>query len=202
MHIAYIGMGANIPSPAGPPESTLAAAADRLGSLGRVTTRSSLYSTTPVGFADQPRFLNAVVALETSLPPLVLLDNLLRIEREFGRDRSSGIQNGPRTLDLDILLFGEQEIHEHGLDVPHPRLAERAFVLVPLAEIASNAGAVTRRKTVKQLLRSLRAGVPTETDAVLLIQSDFWRPGAGVDGSLCADGGSARDSDADPNGRR
>src|ERR1700675_2751807 len=103
MQTAYIGMGANIPSPAGPPEATPPAAVERLNSIGRVVCRSSLYSTAPVGFADQPRFVNAVIALETDLSPASLLAVLLRIEREFGRDRSAGIPNGPRTLDLDIL---------------------------------------------------------------------------------------------------
>src|SRR5271170_2064728 len=107
MRTAYIGMGANLPSRAGPPAATLAAAAGRLESLGRVVNRSSLYSTEPVGVAGQPRFVNGVVALDTELEPRALLDGLLAIELEFGRDRSAGILNGPRTLDLDILLFGD-----------------------------------------------------------------------------------------------
>src|ERR1700682_570500 len=111
MQTTYIGMGANIPSPIGLPEATLAAAANRLSSIGRVTCRSTLYSTKPVGFADQPRFVNAVVALETDLSPGALIGALLDIELEFGRDRSTGIQNGPRTLDLDILLFGALVLH-------------------------------------------------------------------------------------------
>jgi 2-amino-4-hydroxy-6-hydroxymethyldihydropteridine diphosphokinase len=183
MQIAYIGMGGNIESPAGPPEATLAAAAERLASLGRLICRSSLYSTEPVGFADQPRFVNAVVALETDLGALALLDHLLRIEREFGRDRSAGIQNGPRTLDLDLLLLGDEVTHVTGLEVPHPRLAERAFVLVPLNEIAPDVQVASRGKTVKELLHGLRRGSVTETDAVLPLQSDLWRAGpCGHDG--------------------
>src|SRR5271157_2774030 len=135
MPTAYIGMGANLAGPAGSPETTLAAAASRLESLGRVAGRSSLYSTVPVGFADQPHFLNAVVALDTNLAPHALLDRLLRIEKEYGRDRVSGIPNGPRTLDLDILLYGDLQIIGPSLEIPHPRLADRAFVLVPLNEI-------------------------------------------------------------------
>ncbi len=104
MLTAYIGMGSNQTSVAGSPEATLAASAERLRSLGHVACRSSLYSTEPVGFADQPRFLNTVVALETELEPRPLLEGLLAIEKEFGRDRSSGIPNGPRSLDLDILI--------------------------------------------------------------------------------------------------
>jgi len=132
MRTAYIGMGGNLASWAGPPEATLTAAALRLDSLGRMVCRSSLYSTEPVGFAEQPRFVNAVIALETELEPRELLHRLLDIEQEFGRDRSAGFENGPRTLDMDILLLGDLRIREPGLEIPHPRLAERAFVLVPL----------------------------------------------------------------------
>src|SRR5579863_7423074 len=127
MQTAYIGMGSNLASWAGDPESTMVAAAARLEDLGRVDGRSSLYSTEPVGIATQPRFLNAVVALETDLEPRALLKNLLRIEKEFGRDRSSGIKNGPRTLDLDILVYGDRRISEPGLEIPHPRMGERDF---------------------------------------------------------------------------
>jgi 2-amino-4-hydroxy-6-hydroxymethyldihydropteridine diphosphokinase len=183
MQIAYIGMGANIDSPAGTPEATLAAAVDRLASLGRVVCRSSLYSTEPVGFADQPRFVNAVVALETDLSALTLLEQLLCVEREFGRDRSAGIQNGPRTLDLDLLLLGDEVMQAAGLEIPHPRLAERAFVLVPLHETAPELKVATHGKTVKELLHGLRRGSATETDAVLPLQSDLWRAGpCGHDG--------------------
>src|SRR5580693_7379762 len=117
MQTAYIGMGANLPSQAGTLEATLAAAAARLESLGHVTRRSSLYSTEPVGFAAQPRFVNAVVALETELEPRDLLQGLLAIEKEFGRDRAAGFVNGPRTLDLDILLFDDRTICEPGLEI-------------------------------------------------------------------------------------
>ena len=139
MQTAYIGMGSNLASPAGPPEATLAAAVARLASFGQVAARSSLYSTKPVGFADQPRFLNAVVALETELAPQTLLAALLDLERAFGRNRSEGFPNGPRTLDLDILLMGDIQSTEPGLQIPHPRLADRAFVLIPLNEIAPRA---------------------------------------------------------------
>ena len=180
MPTAYLALGANIPGPAGPPESTLAAAADRLATLGRIAARSSLYSTTPVGLADQPRFLNAVLALETDLPARELLDQLLRIEREFGRDRTASVPNGPRTLDLDILLYGDEILHSSGLEIPHPRLAERAFVLVPLAEIASNLAVPGAGHTVQQLLQRLRTGHPSENNAVLPIQSSFWRSSGSV----------------------
>jgi len=161
MHTAYIGLGANLPGPAGAPEATLAAAAARLEALGRVAARSSLYSTAPVGFADQPRFLNAVVALETELRPRALLEALVEIEREFGRDRSAGIANGPRTLDLDILLFDDFVVGEADLAIPHPRMEERAFVLVPLTEIAPHAVDPRSGRTVTQLLHGL--SIPPES---------------------------------------
>lgn len=192
MQTAYIGMGANIDSPAGPPEATLAAAVDRLRSLGTMRCRSSLYSTEPVGFADQPRFVNAVVALETSLTARELLHRLLGIEREFGRDRSAGFANGPRTLDIDLLLLGNERVREPGVEIPHPRLAERAFVLVPLSEIAPDLVVVTQGRTVKELLHGLRRGLPTESDAVLPLQSDVWRAGACGDRGVRTD---ARDAD-------
>ena len=177
METAYIGMGANLPSWAGPPEATLAEALQWLGQAGHLTARSSLYSTRPVGYADQPRFFNAVVELRTALPPRALLGELLRIERAFGRDRSSGLQNGPRTLDLDILLYGDQVIREADLEIPHARLAERAFVLVPLAEIASNAINTAHRLTVADLLHNLQSRSPTENDAILRFESNLWRAG-------------------------
>jgi len=167
MRTSYIGMGANLASWAGAPEATLAAAAERLESLGRVTRRSSLYSTAPVGFADQPRFVNAVVELETELLPRALLEGLLAIEQEFSRDRSAGIANGPRTLDLDILLLGDLQINEPGLEIPHPRLAERAFVLIPLNEIAPQAVVPGVAKTIGQLLARLIEAAKAESDAVV-----------------------------------
>jgi len=174
MRTAYIGMGGNLASWAGAPEATLAAAALRLGSLGRVARRSSLYSTEPVGFAAQPRYVNAVVALETVLAPRELLDGLLAIEQEFGRDRAAGVVNGPRTLDLDILLLGDLVIREQGLEIPHPRLAERAFVLVPLNEIAAEVIVPGCGKTVEQLLTILLEGSKRDTNAVVRIEYDAW----------------------------
>jgi 2-amino-4-hydroxy-6-hydroxymethyldihydropteridine diphosphokinase len=179
MRTAYIGMGGNLASWAGQPEATLAAAALRLESLGRVICRSSLYSTEPVGFAAQPRFVNAVVGLETELEPKELLRSLLAIEKEFGRDRAAGIPNGPRTLDLDILLFGDLEIGEPGLEIPHPRLAKRAFVLIPLNEIASDA-VVPRAGTVAKLLEDLLKGSQTASSAVVRVQCAAWEVRTGL----------------------
>ena len=124
---AYIGLGANL----GDRAATLREAARRLGALGRITAVSSLYETEPVGFRDQPPFLNAVIALETGLTPAALFQGLLTIERELGRIRT--FRNAPRTLDIDILFYDGQVIETPPLVVPHPRLHERAFVLVPLA---------------------------------------------------------------------
>ena len=175
MQTAYIGMGSNLASRAGDPEATLAAAAERLRSLGRVVARSSLYSTEPVGFADQPRFLNAVVALETDLDPRALLQGLLGIEQEFGRDRSAGVRNGPRTLDLDILVFGDESISAPGLEIPHPRMKEREFVLIPLRELASKDQTASTPRALRQLLRTSLKRSPGQSHAVVPVQSALWR---------------------------
>jgi 2-amino-4-hydroxy-6-hydroxymethyldihydropteridine diphosphokinase len=118
--------------------------------------------------------MNATVALETGLEPQELLDGLLAIEQEFGRDRAAGFANGPRTLDLDILLLGDLEIREPGLVIPHPRLAERAFVLVPLCEIAAEVVVPGRGLTVEQLFARWLQGQKNESDAVVRVQSDAW----------------------------
>jgi 2-amino-4-hydroxy-6-hydroxymethyldihydropteridine diphosphokinase len=174
MRTAYIALGANIGGPAGSPQATLAAAAERLSSCGRLVGRSSLYSTEPVGFSAQPRFVNAVVALETDFSPRALLNALLAIEQEFGRDRSAGIANGPRTLDLDILLYDDIILDETDLQVPHPRLAERAFVLIPLAEIAPEAIVPHHNRTVAELLLSFRESSRHRQDAVVKVPSPAW----------------------------
>src|SRR4051812_11911887 len=175
MHTAYIGMGSNLASPAGDPEQTLPAAASRLASLGCIVARSSLYSTEPVGFADQPRFLNAVIALQTDLAPRGLLQGLLRIEQEFGRDRSAGLRNGPRTLDLDILVYGDKQISEPGLEIPHPRMEEREFVVIPLLELASNVPTTEAPDTIRRLLRTSFRTSPGQSHAVIPVQSAVWR---------------------------
>ncbi|HMG85199.1 MAG TPA: 2-amino-4-hydroxy-6-hydroxymethyldihydropteridine diphosphokinase [Terracidiphilus sp.] len=180
MSTAYIALGSNLASVAGPPDATLAAAARRLGKLGTLISRSSLYSTKPVGYAAQPRFVNAVVALDTPLEPRSLLDQLLAIEKEFGRDRSKSIPNGPRTLDLDILLIDDIETREAGLELPHPRLDQRAFVLVPLHEIAPQLRIAGRGKTVEHLLEKLHQTQAGDTDAVVRMESNHWRAAAEV----------------------
>lgn len=127
---AFVGLGSNL----GDREETIRRALARLADLGAVRS-SSLRETDPVGVTDQPRFLNAAVELETELTARDLLARLLAIERELGRDRAVERRWGPRTIDLDLLLYGDDVIDEPGLAVPHPRLAERRFVLEPLHEL-------------------------------------------------------------------
>ena len=129
---AYVALGANL----GDPVAAVQAAFDALAALPRTTlaARSSLYRTAPVGLAAQPDFINAAAALDTGLAPEELLAALLAVEKRFGRVR--GEKNGPRRLDLDLLLHGDAVLALPGLTLPHPRLHLRAFVLVPLAEIA------------------------------------------------------------------
>jgi 2-amino-4-hydroxy-6-hydroxymethyldihydropteridine diphosphokinase len=124
----YLGLGSNL----GDREAALHSALELLGD--EVVAVSSFRETDPVGYLDQPRFLNAAATLETDLEPRALLDRLLEVERELGRTRD-GPRFGPRTIDLDLLLYGDRVIDEPGLVVPHPRLAERRFVLEPLAEL-------------------------------------------------------------------
>ena len=134
MSRAYIGLGANL----GDREATIRSALAELEAAPGVelVAVSTLAETDPVGYLDQPLFLNGVAVLETSLEARELLDLLLAVEARHGRDRSAGPAQGPRTLDLDLLLFGNLEIREKDLQIPHPRLHERAFVLDPLAEVA------------------------------------------------------------------
>ena len=131
MTTAYVGLGANL----GEREATLRRALELLGERLEVTGVSSFRDTEPVGYADQPRFLNAAARVETELPPRELLDVLLAVERELGRVREGAPRFGPRTIDLDLLLHGDETIEEPGLTVPHPRLHERRFVLEPLVEL-------------------------------------------------------------------
>jgi 2-amino-4-hydroxy-6-hydroxymethyldihydropteridine diphosphokinase len=133
MERVYVGIGSNL----GKPRETIAAAIDLLAAADGVVVIavSSLRETEPVGYQDQPRFLNGAAALATSLSPRELLGRLLEIERRLGRVRGIGPHFGPRTIDLDLLLYGDETIDEPGLTVPHPRLAERRFALEPLAEL-------------------------------------------------------------------
>jgi 2-amino-4-hydroxy-6-hydroxymethyldihydropteridine diphosphokinase len=152
---AYVGLGSNL----GERESTLRAAVGRLRAVPGVEVRavSNFRDTDPVGYLDQPRFLNGAVELETTLSARTLLGVLLELERAFGRDRSSGPSMGPRTLDLDLLVFGDETIDEPLLEVPHPRLHERRFVLEPLAELAPDLE-IPGRGAVQDLLSKLDSG--------------------------------------------
>ena len=148
MTLAYVGLGSNL----GDREGTILAAAGRLGPH----RLSPIVETEPWGYADQPRFLNAVAALETELPPRALLDRLLEVERELGRVRERP-RYGPRTIDLDLLLYGDAVIDEPGLTVPHPRLAERLFVLEPLFGLDPGLF-VPGKGLVGTLIRGLQSG--------------------------------------------
>ena len=131
-HIAYIGLGSNLQDPHG---QLRRAFADIEGlSDTRVVAMSSLYCSAPIGLLDQPDFVNAVAKISTALKPQELLKALLDIEHQHGRERS--VRNAPRTLDLDVLLYDEVQLHEHGLTIPHPQMHLRAFVLQPLLEIS------------------------------------------------------------------
>lgn len=134
--VAFIGLGGNL----GEVAATLRAATDALADLRetRLLRASRLYRTPAWGLEQQPDFINGVVALETGLTPRELLDALLDVEREFGRERDDGLRWGPRSLDLDLLLHGDAVVEQPGLRLPHPHLHERAFALVPLLEIAAD----------------------------------------------------------------
>lgn len=131
-HIVFVGLGSNLADPV----AQVSRALDALAGLPqtRVLKKSSLYRSSPVGYLDQPDFINAVAQLETELAPRALLDALLVLEKECGRTRE--FLNAPRTLDLDVLLYDDLIHHEHGVTIPHPQMHRRSFVLLPLLEIA------------------------------------------------------------------
>jgi 2-amino-4-hydroxy-6-hydroxymethyldihydropteridine diphosphokinase len=147
---AYIALGANLEDPVVQVRAGLAALATLPDT--QLLMQSSLYRTAPVGYADQPDFINAVAAVDTELSPRELLDALLAIELNHGRVRQ--FANAPRTLDLDVLLYDDVEVNESGLTIPHPRMHERVFVLAPLAEIAPLCE-IPGHGRVSELLRSL-----------------------------------------------
>lgn len=131
-HIAFVGLGSNLGDSADQLQLALSCIAGLPGT--RLVAQSSLYRSAPVGFLDQPDFVNAVAKIETRLTPQDLLAAMLHIEQHHGRERT--FVNAPRTLDLDVLLYDDVRMHEQGLTLPHPEMHRRAFVLLPLLEIA------------------------------------------------------------------
>ncbi len=148
--MAYIGLGANL----GDRQANVQQALRELAILPTIelVKVSSLYETAPVGVVDQPSFLNQVAAVRTSLSPQALLSALLHIENQMGRTRT--VRWGPRVIDMDLLLYGDAQIALPGLTVPHPRLRERAFAMVPLAEIAPDLALPEDGKTVSEIAES------------------------------------------------
>ncbi|WP_263366838.1 2-amino-4-hydroxy-6-hydroxymethyldihydropteridine diphosphokinase [Edaphobacter bradus] len=153
---AAIALGSNLTSPFGNPAANLREATRRLASLGEVKAVSSFYETDPVGYLDQPCFINAAALLETTLEPVQLIRELLAVERAMGRDRTGAVAKGPRVIDLDLLLYGVRVISTPELTLPHPAMHERRFVLEPLAEIAPTMMHPVLRFTVQELLQRLK----------------------------------------------
>lgn len=174
-----LGLGSNL----GDKQENLAEALRRVGALARVCKVSSLYRTEPVGFLDQDWFLNAAAVLETELEPMAMLSALLEVERQMGRVRT--VRNGPRRIDLDILLWGSRVLATPTLEIPHPRLAERHFVLQPLAEIAGEWVHPRAGRTIAALARQLGDPVGVERFA-----ADGW-PATEAQGPDAAGGNRA-----------
>ena len=153
--IAALALGSNLSSSWGDPAAAIAEAVRRLGAFGTVTAVSSLRLTEPVGYLDQPDFLNGAALIDTALPPLDLIQALLSIERDMGRTRDGIVLKGPRVIDLDLLLYDGSVVSTAELTIPHPRMHQRLFVLEPLAEIAPNLHHPIFNATIADLLARL-----------------------------------------------
>ena len=151
--ITYLSLGSNI----GDREANIRKAIRKLADLGDVGKQSSLYETEPVEFTQQPQFLNCAIELDTELSEHDLMREILAIERALGRDRDHAQPKGPRTIDIDILLYGDQIIDEPGLKIPHPAMHRRRFVLAPLAEIDAEVIHPILERSVGELLDELPA---------------------------------------------
>jgi 2-amino-4-hydroxy-6-hydroxymethyldihydropteridine diphosphokinase len=147
--VVYLSLGSNV----GDRDRNLRAAIRALGGVGRVKAVSSFYETEPVDFVDQAWFLNCAVALESVVSPERMMTELLRLEQKMGRERIQ--KKGPRTIDIDILMFGERIVDSPDLQIPHPAMQSRRFVLAPLAEIAPEAKHPVMKRTVRELLAEL-----------------------------------------------
>lgn len=158
LHTSYIGIGSNLPFKNYSSSEVLAEAVESLRSLGTVRQQSQIYRTEPLLYLNQPSFKNAVVELETELEPEPLLEELMKIELSFGRNRKAASVKGPRTLDLDLLLVDDLCLETPILTLPHPGVALRRFVLAPLAEIAP----LLRHPVLGQTMQELLELLPTE----------------------------------------
>ena len=156
MPIVAIALGSNLSSSFGTPDATLREATRRLEALGHVLAISHLIETDPVDVVNQPRFTNAAALLDTALPPLDLLKDMQAIERDLGRVREGVVRKGPRTLDLDLLLYDDMVLNSGALTVPHPAMHEREFVLAPLAEIGGQLRHTVLNRSIAELLEDLR----------------------------------------------